>query len=121
MDPVTIVTAPAMVSALSAVFRKLNWTVRKPAKGGVHEIDIVVTDHAGNTYAIEAKEGIGEAHFASIAQVDRLATVTPILLTTQNVAPSISKIAEKVGVEIVEAHGSADEIADTVVKRLQDS
>jgi predicted RecB family endonuclease len=118
-----------MVSALSAMFRRLHWTIRKPAEGEAHEIDLVVTDRAGHTYAIETKEGTGEAHFASIAQVDRLATrlrkrgenVTPVLLTTQKVAPSMSKIAKKVGVEIVEAHGSADEIADTVVKRLQDS
>jgi predicted RecB family endonuclease len=127
VEPV-IVTSAAMISALSAMFRRLHWTIRKPAEGEAHEIDLVVTDHAGHTYAIEAKEGIGEAHFASIAQVDRLATrlrqrgedVTPVLLTTQKVAPSMSKIAEKVWVESVEARGSADEIADTVVKRLQD-
>jgi hypothetical protein len=120
-----------VVAAVTAALVSKKWTVRQPeeSKTGSARPDLVVTDPGGNVYLIEVKGGGEPMHFASIAQVDQTArvlskqeakTVTPVLLTSQDVRGNLSNVAGEVGVHVVEATtGSDQEAADSVVQFLQ--
>ena len=82
-------------------------------------------------YVIEIKLGKDTAHFQSLAQVQAAArwvekqeqhSVTPVLVTTQEVSPKLSEVAQEVGVELVTAQNadSAGDIAEALADRLVD-
>jgi predicted RecB family endonuclease len=118
----------ALVSALASTLANLRWGIQKRDPASLRP-DIVVTRPDGKTFVVEIKMGEGPVHFASIAQVESYAhelgalqgrEVIPILVTNQELAPALSAVAEKVGVEVVKARGStADEITESVVSHLQ--
>jgi hypothetical protein len=125
---IELVTAQLVVNALKA----LNWTIRRgegsDSRSARH--DLVVTDPDGKVYLIELKGGEEPMHFATIAQVEQNArqlsedgkpSVTPVLATSQDVRPSLSELAGDVGVQVVEATGSDQEAADSVVQFLTDT
>jgi hypothetical protein len=120
------ITAALVVTAL----KNMKWTVRKreESETGSARPDLVVTDPNGKVYLVELKGGEEPMHFATIAQVERTArllsenegeTVTPVLATSQDVRPSLSELAGGVGVQVVDATGSDQEAADSVVQFLQ--
>lgn len=121
-----LVTAGLVEAALA----KMKWVVRKreESETGSGRHDLVVTDPNGKVFLIELKGGEEPMHFGTIAQVERSArllseteggTVTPVLLTSQNVRASLSELADEVGVRVVEATGSDHEAAESVVQFLQ--
>lgn len=121
------VTANLVVNAL----KNLNWTIRRGERSETRSArhDLVVADPEGKVYLIELKGGEEPMHFATIAQVERnarllsedeKATITPVLATSQDVRSSLSELAGDVGVRVVEATGSDEEAAASVVQFLQD-
>ncbi|QXV56068.1 hypothetical protein [Amycolatopsis sp. TNS106] len=110
-----------------------NWVVAEErGEQGVAGPDLVVEDPAGRSYLIEVKSGQGATHFSQIAQVESMAAsrlqqgdaaqqVQPVLVTTMAVSERIGAMAETVGVEIVKAHGSPEEIGVAVARQLSQS
>jgi hypothetical protein len=89
-----------------------------------------VTDPNGKVYVIEFKKGEDSVHFATIAQLERIANswseregeqVTSVLLTSQVVRPSLSELADEVGVKVVESSDSESDqkAAESVIQVLQ--
>lgn len=124
-----ITNTVSVVAMVAAVLASKRWTVRQHEEGeaSAAPADLVVSDPSGKVYLIGLKGGEEPMHFATIAQVERSArllseqegeTVTPVLLTSQDVRPSISQIAGDVGVQLVEA-ASDQEAAESVVQFLQ--
>jgi predicted RecB family endonuclease len=119
----------AVLELLVTGLEKLDWEVRhRRDEEGSARPDLVCTDPNGKVYLIEVKGGEDPMHFATIAQVERDAhllseredkTVTSVLLTSQEVRPKISQLADQVGVQVVEASGSDQEAAESVLERLQ--
>ncbi|WP_143047257.1 hypothetical protein [Amycolatopsis xylanica] len=107
-----------------------NWIVAEGrGEQGVIGPDLVVEDPAGRAYLIEVKSGQGVTHFSQIAQVESMAAdrlqqgddprqVQPVLVTNMAVSERIGAMAETVGVEIVEVHGSPEEIGVAVARQL---
>jgi len=120
-----------LTSVVIEYLAKLKWEVRPSGKEeeGSGRIDLICTDPNGKVFLIELKsEDDDPVHFATIAKLERAANelsqkedkaITPVLLTTQDVRPTISEVADEVGVEVVEASGSAQEAAESVVQRLE--
>jgi hypothetical protein len=107
-----------------------KWTVRRREEGKTVSArpDLIVTGPHGKVFLIELKEGEEPMHFSAIAQVDQSArllseqegeTVTPVLLTSQDVRGNLSDIAGDVGVHVVKTTGSDQEAAESVVQFLQ--
>src|SRR6266508_724977 len=118
----------ALLAALAASLANLRGKVQYREPSSSSRPDIVVTIPDGKTYVLEVKLGEGRAHFASIAQVESLANelrerqgedVVPILVTNLDVPPTLSAVADRVGVEVVEAKGSTDEMTESVVNHLE--
>lgn len=128
MDPVTISVVTAVVAALS----NSPWKVILEKVVGSRGVkpDIVIEDADGESYVVEVKLGQGTAHFSDIAQAEsaasglteekRSAGVTPILLTNREVPDKIREVANDVGVTIVEASGTGEQVAEALVKYLGD-
>jgi hypothetical protein len=120
-----------LASALIQSLTKIKWNVRRRGKEdeGSGRIDLIVTGPNGKVFLVELKGGDDDPmHFAEIAQLERAAhelsqkegeEITPVLLTTHDVLPTISEVADEVGVEVVEASGSAQEAAESCVLRLE--
>lgn len=117
-----------IASLVTEALKSMKWRVREDTDSSRY--DLYVTDPNGKVYIIELKGGEEPMHFAAVAQLERVAhqlseregeAVTPVLLTTQDVRPSISELAEQVGVHVVEATGSEQEAADSVVQTLEAS
>jgi hypothetical protein len=122
---IELTTAQLVVNALKA----LGWTIRRgegsDSRSARH--DLVVSDPNRKVYLIELKGGEEPMHFATIAQAEQNARqlsedgespVTPVLATSQDVRPSLSGLARDVGVRVVQATGSDQEAADSVVQFL---
>ena len=121
------------VKVADLLFSRLSsqrWTVRRDegSEAGSPQQDLVVTAPNGKVYLIELKEGEEPTHFATIAQLERSARllseqeggeVVPILLTSQAVRERISELADNSGVLVVEATGSDQEAAESLIHFLQ--
>ncbi|MBB5840115.1 hypothetical protein [Kribbella italica] len=119
-----------VISALVNAFRGIQWEVETGSATNPAGNDLIVTAPNQRKYVINIKLGDGSVHFATLAKVDHAAAtigrdagvdVHPVLLTTQGVSPGIAGVADEVGVQVVHAAGSADEIADSVVEELKAS
>lgn len=88
--------------------------------------DIVAIGPDGQTFVIEVKMGEGRAHFSLIAQVESLASglesqaspATPVLVTNLEVPEKLRGAADAVGVDIVEASGSDNDVAEALLRHL---
>lgn len=113
---------PARASVTDA--RALRRTVEDALEGAEWKVeqaapdarDLVAHSPDGRTFAIELTTGLGPMHFAAVADVDRVAQqlgshdsgVTPVLLTTRSLSPTIEGIASTVGVSVVRLPLAAD-------------
>jgi hypothetical protein len=116
---------------LSVALRSIDWEIVAPGahSGASERDDVVAKGPDGSTVLIETRLGGGSAHFSALAQVktaaDRLQreesieSVKPVLVTDRDVSPAINEVAETVGVDVVQVHGSADEMASAVVEHLR--
>jgi hypothetical protein len=118
----------AVTSLLVSQLSALSWLVRKSriSKSGP-EPDVVITRPDGTKYVVEVQEGDRKPRFGELARVDNLASevrassegvVHTILVTDQEVSPSVGEAAQALGVEIVEVSGTVENIASTVAGRL---
>jgi predicted RecB family endonuclease len=90
---------------------------------------MLITKPDGSRFVVEVKLGHGKTHFSSIAQMDSMASqvarftgsdlVKPVLVTNEDVSPSIEATASEIGVRIVPASGTVSEIADDVVQVIK--
>jgi hypothetical protein len=126
----------ALVAALRRALVHSGWTITgKALRSSMRQPDVLATGPDGRVALIDTKVGDGEAHFALIAQLDKLAhelklqkeqageTIDPqpVLVTNLEVGESVAKVAQTVGVEIVqmqERQASPDSVARDVVERL---
>jgi hypothetical protein len=125
-----------LVAALVRALVHSGWTiVGRAFRSSTRQPDVLATGPDGRVALIDTKVGDGEAHFALIAQLDKLAhelkeqkerageeiDPRPVLVTNLEVGESVAKVAQTVGVEIVQMQkrqGSPDSVARDVVARL---
>jgi hypothetical protein len=124
MDSVALVLTTVATQLASRSWRVIS---EKIAAHRGPKSDMVVQDPGGRTYVIEVKLGEGQAHFSEVAQVESVAKdlrndehepVTPVLVTNRQVPASIRGVARTVGVEIVQASGSENDVANALVRHL---
>ena len=129
-------TESTLVAALVQALVSSGWTITGRAfQSSTRQPDVLATGPDGRVALIDTKVGDGQAHFALIAQLDKLAhelkeqkeqageaiDPRPVLVTNLEVGESVAKVAETVGVEIVqmqERQESPDSVARDVLERL---
>jgi hypothetical protein len=129
MEPLLAAT---MLATVGRLLVDRNWRVVSDVVRHMtrREADLVVVSPNGKTYVIEAKTGSSDAHFAELAQVEKLAAelsrsegrgeVVPVLVNDTPFSSSMTEIADEVGVKVVAGTGNADSIAKSVVEKLAD-
>jgi RecB family endonuclease NucS len=109
----------ALVATVERHLRDRDWTVeREPRIAGNLRPDIVARSPKGEPYVFEIKAGSAQAHLGAVAQVENYRNslaaalgreITGVLVLSGGAPVQLNAVAERAGVEVVQASSDAEE------------